>query len=48
MNEQLANFTPQNVFLVGGFAESVYLQDELTRSLELRKIKMRKPDRYKA
>jgi len=34
----------QNVFLVGGFGESPYLQQELKESLDLRRIPMRRPD----
>ncbi|CZR64187.1 uncharacterized protein PAC_14084 [Phialocephala subalpina] len=38
----------KNVFLVGGFGESPYLQEELKKSLTLRKIVMRRPDKQKA
>jgi actin-related protein len=38
----------KNVFLVGGFGESPYLQQELKKSLDLRKIKMRRPDEQKS
>jgi hypothetical protein len=34
----------QNVFLIGGFGESPYLQEELKESLDLRRITMRRPD----
>lgn len=34
----------QNVFLIGGFGESPFLQEELKYSLDLRKIAMRRPD----
>jgi hypothetical protein len=36
--------TIQNVFLVGGFGESPYLQEELKKSLDLRRVTMRRPD----
>ncbi|PVH78397.1 hypothetical protein DL98DRAFT_590324 [Cadophora sp. DSE1049] len=38
----------KNVFLVGGFGESRYLQQELEESLTLRKIAMRHPEKAKA
>lgn len=38
----------KNVFLVGGFGESLYLQQELKKSLDLRKIKMRRPTQQKS
>lgn len=38
----------KNVFLVGGFGESPYLQQELKKSLDLRKIKMRRPEEQKS
>ena len=34
----------QNIFLVGGFGESPYLQEEIDFSLRLRRIKLRRPD----
>ena len=34
----------QSVFLVGGFGESLYLQEELKESLDLRRITMQRPD----
>jgi hypothetical protein len=34
----------QNVFLVGGFGESQYLQEELKLALKLRKITLTRPD----
>jgi hypothetical protein len=40
----LQNLIEQNVFLVGGFGESVFLQDELKESLERLKVEMRRPD----
>jgi hypothetical protein len=43
-----ANQYFQNVFLVGGFGESPYLQEELKKSLKLRNITMRKPDLARA
>ncbi|KAJ9663048.1 hypothetical protein H2198_001040 [Neophaeococcomyces mojaviensis] len=38
----------RNVFLVGGFGESVYLQEELQRSLKMRRITMRRPETKKS
>ncbi|KUJ14621.1 actin-like ATPase domain-containing protein [Mollisia scopiformis] len=38
----------KNVFLVGGFGESQYLQEELRESLKLRKIVMRRPEKNKS
>jgi hypothetical protein len=43
-NVMVRQLIVQNVFLIGGFSESPYLQEELKRSLELRKITMRHPD----
>jgi hypothetical protein len=34
----------KNIFLIGGFGESQYLQEELEQSLRLRKIQLRRPD----
>jgi len=34
----------KNIFLIGGFGESQYLQEELELSLKLRKIQLRRPD----
>lgn len=34
----------RNIFLVGGFGESIYLQKELELSLRLRQIQLRRPD----
>ncbi|OQV06071.1 hypothetical protein CLAIMM_10703 [Cladophialophora immunda] len=34
----------KNIFLVGGFGESPYLQEEIEFSLRLRRIKLRRPD----
>jgi hypothetical protein len=34
----------QNIFLIGGFGESQYLQEELDFSLRLRRIQLRRPD----
>jgi hypothetical protein len=34
----------QNIFLIGGFGESLYLQEELDLSLKLRNIQLRRPD----
>jgi hypothetical protein len=34
----------QNIFLIGGFGESQYLQEELDVSLKLRNIQLRRPD----
>lgn len=39
------NILLQNVFLVGGFGESAYLQQELRKSLALRRIVMRRPEK---
>lgn len=41
---EMKHYRVKNVFLVGGFGESPYLQEELKRSLNLRKITMRRPD----
>ncbi|KAH0558448.1 hypothetical protein GP486_004894 [Trichoglossum hirsutum] len=35
---------PKNIFLIGGFAESKYLQEEIEYSLRLRNIQLRIPD----
>ena len=43
-NVMVRQLIAQNVFLVGGFGESPYLQEELKESLDLRKITMRRPD----
>ncbi|OAP64492.1 hypothetical protein AYL99_00464 [Fonsecaea erecta] len=43
---QIDNLNKQckNIFLVGGFGESPYLQEEIEFSLRLRRIKLRRPD----
>ncbi|KIY02396.1 uncharacterized protein Z520_02534 [Fonsecaea multimorphosa CBS 102226] len=43
---QIENVNKQcrNIFLVGGFGESPYLQEEIEFSLSLRRIKLRRPD----
>ena len=43
-NVMVRQLIVQNVFLVGGFGESPYLQEELEESLGLRRITMRRPD----
>ena len=43
-NVTVGQLIVQNVFLVGGFGESPYLQQELKESLDLRRIPMRRPD----
>jgi hypothetical protein len=43
-DESAANLLIQNIFLVGGFGESKYLQQEIDFSLRLRNIKLRVPD----
>jgi hypothetical protein len=43
-NVMVRQLIVQNVFLIGGFSELPYLQEELKRSLKLRKITMRRPD----
>lgn len=40
--------TRQNVFLVGGFGASPYLQEELQESLSLIRKKLRRPDAAKS
>jgi len=34
----------KSIFLIGGFGESAYLQDELAKSMGLRNIQLRRPD----
>jgi len=34
----------KNIFLIGGFGESEFLQEELKQSLARRKVQMRRPD----
>lgn len=36
--------TDQNLFLVGGFGASTYLREKLKESLDLRKVKLRRPN----
>jgi hypothetical protein len=43
-NVMVRQLIAQNVFLVGGFGESPYLQEELEESLRLIKVAMRRPD----
>jgi len=43
-NVTVGQLIVQNVFLVGGFGESLYLQEELKESLDLRRITMQRPD----
>jgi hypothetical protein len=43
-NVMVRQLIVQNVFLVGGFGESPYLQEELEEYLYLRKITMKRPD----
>lgn len=40
-----AILTKQDVLLVGGFGESPYLQEELGKSLALRSINLRRPEK---
>ena len=43
-NVTVGQLIVQNVILVGGFGESLYLQEELKESLDLRRITMQRPD----
>ena len=38
----------KNAFLVGGFGASPYLQEVLRESLNMRKVKLRRPDTDKS
>jgi len=43
-NVMVRQLIVQNVLLIGGFGESPHLQEELKRSLALRKLTMQRPD----
>ena len=38
----------QSVWLVGGYGESPYLQEELRKSLEIRRVKLQRPETKKS